>query len=79
MDAALRELSESASGQNHSSNSNNSSSAFYRYFYGVGYEAQLAEAALVLAPRGYGRNSFRSAELVQLGLAQVWLQGAPLL
>ena len=35
--------------------------------------ALMTDTALPLAPRGYGRQSFRSSELIQLHLPQVYL------
>jgi hypothetical protein len=39
---------------------------FFEYYHGPDWEAHFRSWALILAPRGFGRSSFRSAELVQV-------------
>lgn len=46
---------------------------FYRFFYGPTFEEELPRALLVASPRGWGRSSFRSSELIQMGLAQLYI------
>jgi hypothetical protein len=49
--------------------------SLYSYYYGGDWQAVVTtEALLALSPRGYGRASFRTSELVQLGQPQlvVW-------
>ena len=50
-----------------------SGDAFYRFHFGEGWEEALARTALVTSPRGWGRSSFRASELVQMGLAQLFV------
>ena len=52
------------------------SDAHFRHFYGGSeWKAIVHDTALPLAPRGYGRASFRSTELVQMGLPQLYVYG----
>jgi hypothetical protein len=46
-----------------------------RYLIGIGYnwKAQFSKAKFVLAPRGYGRNSYRLTEILQMGMIPVYV------
>ena len=50
------------------------SDALFRHFYGGSeWKALAHDTVLSLAPRGNGRASFRSSELVQMGLPQLYI------
>ena len=46
---------------------------FRHYYGGSEWKAVVHDTVLPLAPRGYGRASFRSSELVQMGLPQLYV------
>ena len=50
-----------------------SEAQFRHYYGGREWKAVVHDTALPLAPRGYGRASFRSSELVQMGLPQLYV------
>ena len=50
------------------------SDALFRIFYaGLEWKAIVQNSVLSLSPRGFGRTSFRSSELVQLGVPQLYV------